>query len=239
MAKGARTSPGEVLRSLAFYAVFYGGTAVIVVVAILALVLTPRRFRPVADSWSSYHRFCMQHLLGIRVEIQGVLPQGKVLVAGKHESFFEAIDVPNFIVDPAAFAKVELSHIPLWSRASAAYGNISVEREEGAKALRAMLAAARQRVAEGRTLVIFPEGSRVPHGTTPPLQSGFAGLYKLLNLPVVPVAVNSGPLYHRRWKRSGVITIRIGEPIPTGLPREEIEARVLAAINALNSGDLE
>jgi 1-acyl-sn-glycerol-3-phosphate acyltransferase len=52
------------------------------------------------------------------------------------------------------------------------------------------------------------------------------------------VAVNSGPLYHRRWKRSGVITIRIGEPIPAGLPREEIEARVLAAINVLNSEDL-
>jgi 1-acyl-sn-glycerol-3-phosphate acyltransferase len=238
MAQGASTRPGDVLRSLAFYAVFYGGTAVIVVVAILALILAPRRFRPVADSWSSYHRFCLRHLLGIRVETQGVLPQGKVLVAGKHESFFEAIDVPNFVVDPAAFAKVELSRIPLWSRASTAYGNISVEREEGAKALRAMIVAARQRIAEGRALVIFPEGSRVPHGARPPLQSGFAGLYKMLSLPVVPVAVNSGPLYHRRWKRSGVITIRIGEPIPAGLPREEIEARVLAAINVLNSEDL-
>jgi 1-acyl-sn-glycerol-3-phosphate acyltransferase len=233
MAQGASTRPGDVLRSLAFYAVFYGGTAVIVVVAILALILAPRKFRPVADSWSSYHRFCMRHLLGIRVETQGVRPQGKVLVAGKHESFFEAIDVPNFVVDPAAFAKVELSRIPLWSRASAAYGNISVEREEGAKTLRAIIAAARQRV----TLVIFPEGSRVPHGTRPPLQSGFAGLYKLLSLPVVPVAVNSGPLYHRRWKRSGVITIRIGDPIPAGLPRAEIEARVLSAINVLNSED--
>lgn len=235
METGARTSPGDVLRSLAFYAVFYSGTAAIVVVAILALVLAPRRFRPVADSWSSFHRLCLRLLLGIRVETQGVVPQGKVLVAAKHESFFEAIDVPNFVVDPAAFAKAELSHILLWSRASAAYGNISVERDQGAKALRAMITAARQRIAEGRALVIFPEGSRVPHGTRPPLQSGFAGLYKLLDLPVVPVAVNSGPLYHRRWKRSGVITIRIGEPIPTGLPREEIEARVLAAINALNS----
>jgi 1-acyl-sn-glycerol-3-phosphate acyltransferase len=67
-----------------------------------------------------------------------------------------------------------------------------------------------------------------------PLQAGFAGLYKLIGLPVVPVAVNSGPLYHRRWKRRGTITLRFGETIPTGLPRDEIEVRVLAAINSLN-----
>ena len=73
------------------------------------------------------------------------------------------------------------------------------------------------------------------HGTQPPLQSGFAGLYKLLGLPVVPVALDSGPCYHRRWKRRGTITIRVGEPIPAGLPRDEIEARVVAAINVLNS----
>jgi 1-acyl-sn-glycerol-3-phosphate acyltransferase len=68
----------------------------------------------------------------------------------------------------------------------------------------------------------------------PGLQSGFAGLYKLIGLPVVPIAVDSGPLYHRRFKCRGTITYRIGETIPPGLPRAEIEARVHAAINALN-----
>jgi 1-acyl-sn-glycerol-3-phosphate acyltransferase len=75
----------------------------------------------------------------------------------------------------------------------------------------------------------------VPHGTRPPLRAGFAGLYKLLRLPVVPVAVDSGPVYQRLWKPRGTITIRFGEPIPPGLPREELEARVHAAINELNS----
>ena len=97
-----------------------------------------------------------------------------------------------------------------------------------------MIASAKSYSETGRPLVIFPEGTRVPHMTEPPLQAGFAGLYKLLNLPVVPVAVNSGPLYHRRWKRSGVVTYRFGEPVPPGLPREEAEARVHAAMNALN-----
>ena len=56
----------------------------------------------------------------------------------------------------------------------------------------------------------------------------------MLALPVVPVAVDSGPLYHRWWKRPGTVTFLIGETIPPGLPREEIEARVQDAINALN-----
>ena len=105
----------------------------------------------------------------------------------------------------------------------------------GAKALMAMIRLAKSRSAEGRPLVIFPEGTRVPHGERRALQSGFAGLYKMLGLPVVPVAVDSGPLYHRPLKARGRITYRFGEPIPAGLPREEIERRVLNEINALNS----
>ena len=179
----------------------------------------------------------MRYLLGIRIAVEGTLPAGPLLVACKHESFFEAIDMPNLVTNPAVFAKAELMRIPLWGKAAAAYGLISVAREEGARTLRAMVAAARVLSAEGRTLVIFPEGTRVPHGERPPLQAGFAGLYKLLGLPVVPIAVVSGTIYHRRWKRPGTIRIAVGEPIPAGLPREEIEARVHAAINALNGND--
>jgi hypothetical protein len=109
-----------------------------------------------------------------------------------------------------------------------------VARVEGAKTLRQMLALAKQRVEEGRPLVIFPEGTRVEIGTRPPLQAGFAGLYKLLRLPVVPIAVDSGRAYHHVVKRPGRITYKVGETIPAGLPREEVEARVHAAINALN-----
>ena len=126
--------------------------------------------------------------------------------------------------------------LPLWGKIGRLYGLIPVEREQGAKALRKMLAAAREQSATGRMLAIFPEGTRIAHGTHAPLQSGFAGLYKLLGMPVVPIAVDSGPLYHRRWKRPGTITISVGETIPPGLPRDEVEARVRKAINALNPG---
>ncbi|MDR2856281.1 MAG: 1-acyl-sn-glycerol-3-phosphate acyltransferase [Novosphingobium sp.] len=229
------TRPGDILRSLAFYAVFYGGTVFYVLGALAAPVLGRKAFIGLVRGWSRFHRACVTGLLGIRVRVEGVLPEQGVLVALRHESFFEAIDLPNLLGRPAIIAKAELLRIPLWGRAAAIYGLIPVERDQGARALRAMLAAARALTAEGRVLAIFPEGTRVPHGTTRPLQSGFAGLYKLLGLPVVPIAVDSGPCYHRRWKRRGTITLRVGETIPPGLPRAEIEGKVLTAINSLNA----
>lgn len=224
----------HVLRSLVFYLIFYIGTLGYVLASLAALPFSRSGFQTAVRGWSRYHRLCTRWLLGIRVVIEGDLPQSHFLVAIKHESFFEAIDLPNLLPLPAVIAKAELLRIPLWGQAASAYGLIGVERDNGAKALRAMLVEARKLVAEGRVLAIFPEGTRVPHDTAPPLGAGFAGLYKLLGLPVVPIAVDSGPLYHRWSKRPGTITVRVGETIPTGLKRDEIEQRVTAAINALN-----
>jgi len=225
----------NVLRSLLFYTVFYAATVYYVSASVLMAWFAPRHIRRFPDAWSRFHRTCMRVLLGITVRETGSRPQGTALYAIKHESFFEAIDLPNTLDFPVPFGKEELYRLPGFGRAAKAYGSVTVHREQGAKALRAMLAEARTFIGTGRPLAIFPEGTRVPHGTRPPLQAGFAGIYKLLGLPVVPVAVDSGTLYHRWWKRPGTITLHFGEPIPPGLPRDEIEARVHAAINLLNT----
>lgn len=222
------------VRSMAFYTAFYGGSLFFVFAAMLAAFAGKEPLLAVCDGWSHYHRLCARLLLGIRVRIEGELPSHGVLVALRHESFFEAIDLPALLHRPAVFAKIELLRIPLWGRLGAAYGLIGVERDQGARALRAMLRAARRYQAEGRLLAIFPQGTRTPHGSEGQIQSGFAGLYKLLDCPVVPISVDSGPLYHRWIKRPGTVTYRVGPAIPPGLPRPEVEARTADAINALN-----
>jgi 1-acyl-sn-glycerol-3-phosphate acyltransferase len=224
----------SVLRSLLFYLVFYAGSVVYSLTAFAVALVAPKRVRPVPDAWSRFHRACLG-LVGIRVREIGPRHSGPALYAIKHESFFEAIDLPNLLDHPVPFGKEELFRIPGWGRAAKTYGAVTVMRDAGAKGLRAMLAEAREYIDTGRPLVIFPEGTRIAHGQRPPLQAGFAGLYKMLGLPVIPVAVDSGPLYHRWWKRPGTITMQFFEPIEPGLPRDEIEARVHAAINALNA----
>ncbi len=222
------------LRNLAFYTAFYLGSIVYVTAALLAIPFGRPRLRAVVRKWACYHRDCLLVCAGITIVEEGSKPDGPTLFAIKHESFFEAIDAPAHFADPVPFAKRELSLIPGWGTAAKYYGMVWVARDQGARALRAMVREARGHAADGRPLVIFPEGTRVPHGARGRLQSGFAGLYKMLGLPVVPVAVNSGPLYHRKLKRPGTIVYRYGEPIPPGLPRAEVEARVEDAINVLN-----
>lgn len=222
------------LRNIAFYLVFYGGSIFLVIAAWLAARLAPGWVRGVCDAWSGLHHWACEKLLGIRVVETGERPDRQAFYAIKHESFFEAIGLPHLFDHPALFAKQELFDIPGWGLAARRYGAIPVKREEGARALRAMIREARPFVEAGRPIVIFPEGTRVAHGAHPPLGAGFAALYKLLDLPVVPVAVNSGPTYHHLWKRPGTITIHFGDPIEPGLPRKEVEARTHAGMNRLN-----
>jgi len=224
-----------ILRNLVFYPVFYGFSTILVIASVLAIPFGQAALRTVVTLWGRWHRWCLKALLGIDVVIDGELPDEPVLIAVKHESFFEAIDMPRLFRFPTVFAKRELFMIPGWGYSAKVYGLIPVARDKGAKALRDMIKTARERVAEGRPIVIFPEGTRVQHGSQPLLQSGFAGTYKLLGLPVVPIAVNSGPIYHRTLKQGGTITYRVGEMIPAGLGRAEIEERVHCAINALNA----
>ncbi|GGD63507.1 1-acyl-sn-glycerol-3-phosphate acyltransferase [Erythrobacter arachoides] len=225
------------LRNIAFYIAFYTGSLLLSFGAAGASYVRPQWVRPLCDWWSAWHHWCCVNLLGLRIVETGARPDRPVLYAIKHESFFEAIAMAHTFDYPAGVAKQELFDIPGWGRAGKAYGLIPVARDQGARALRAMLKQARAATEAGRPIVIFPEGTRVPHGTRPPLQSGFAALYKLFGLPVVPVAIDSGPIYHRRLKPRGTITWKFGEVIEPGLPRAEIEARVRDAINALNASD--
>lgn len=224
------------VRSALFALAFYTLSVPLVLLALLATPLGWRAIAAVATVWSQMHRFLTCWVLGQKVVVEGTLPEEPQLIICKHESMFETIDALCLLDRPVIAAKRELTDIPLWGPVAHAYGLIAVERTGGAAALRDIRARARAAFAVGRPVLLYPEGTRVAHGDRPKLQSGFAGLYLLLNCPVVPIAVDSGRLSPRNsfLKRAGTITYRIGAPIPPGLRRAEAEQRVHAAINALN-----
>jgi 1-acyl-sn-glycerol-3-phosphate acyltransferase len=215
---------------------FYTGTVVAVLLALPAARIGRAPLMRVTELWAWWHRWCARYILGIRSRIEGTAPAGAVLVACKHQSMFETVEMVLLLKQPAIVLKRQLADLPGWGFAARRYGMIPVDRDGGAGALRRMLKAARQAVAEERPIVIFPEGTRVAPGEQPPLQPGFAGLYASLKLPVVPIALDSGHVWPRRrfLKRPGIVTIRFGEQIPPGLPRADIEARVREAINSLD-----
>jgi 1-acyl-sn-glycerol-3-phosphate acyltransferase len=224
-----------VLRSTLFALAFYGWTVIAVLLAFPISLLGQGAIRSWAHGWARVHRWCARHLLGIRSAIEGAPPRGTVLVAAKHQSMFETLELLLLLHEPAVVLKRELADIPLWGWVVRRYGVIPVDRSGGATALRRMMRAAEAAIAEGRPILIFPEGTRVPVGETPPLQSGFAGLYRALGLPVVPVALNSGRLWPRGAfvKRPGVVTLRFLPAIAPDLKRGEVETAVHAAINVL------
>ncbi len=220
-------------RWAVFLAAFYLGTLVHILAGMVASLSGTDRARAVVHNWADFHSWAARRLLGIRAVVEGEIPPGPHLIAVKHQSMYETIEILRVARTPVVVMKRELTEIPLFGWMTLCYGAIPVDRDAGAKALREMLAQGKAAVAAKRPVLIFPEGTRVPPGESPPLRSGFAGLYRALGLPVVPVAVDSGRLW--RSKESGVVRFRIGEVIEPGLKRAEIEQRVHAAINALET----
>lgn len=225
------------LRTTMFNIVFYGGSVLYVLLAPLVALLGEGPLRRWVLSWTRWHRFCAAVFTGIRTQVEGQVPQTPMLVVAKHQAFFETFEMVCLLDAPVIVLKQELRSIPLWGWTAERYGMIVVDRDGSAKALRAMVKKAEAAIAEGRSVVIFPEGTRVPPGATPPLKPGFVGLYRALKRPLVSVAIDSGHFWPKRGaKRPGAITFRFHPPVEPGLSREAIEARVHAEINALETG---
>jgi 1-acyl-sn-glycerol-3-phosphate acyltransferase len=222
------------MRSLLYAGIFYPATVLWVLVGIVATAFGRRPTLAIVLSWVDFHHLLCEAVLGIRTRVEGEIPPGPHLIAVKHQAMYETLEMVRLSNLPAIVMKRELADIPLFGTLTRRYGVIPVERAAGARALREMVAAGHEAIAAGRPVIIFPEGTRVHVGESPPIRSGFAGLYRALGLPVVPVAVDSGRVWGRGFvHRSGTITFKVGETIPAGLRRAEVEARVHAAINAL------
>jgi 1-acyl-sn-glycerol-3-phosphate acyltransferase len=229
------------VRAAAFNLLLFAWTAVFGTLG-LPILLAPRRVvMGFGRLWAQGVLFLLKTVVRLGHEIRGLerLPRGGFILAMKHQSAWDAVILPLLLGDPAPVVKRELLALPFYGWYLARAGAIPIDRKTGAGALRAMLAAARPAAAEGRPIVIFPEGTRTAPGEKRLYQPGVAALYQTLSLPLVPAAVNSGLYWGRRSlsKRKGRIILEFLQPIPPGWPRkkvmEELETRIESASAAL------
>jgi 1-acyl-sn-glycerol-3-phosphate acyltransferase len=224
------------LRSAAFNLAFFAATAAIGV-AVLPLLALPRRalVAPMRF-WARTVVGLLRGLCGIRLRVTGLehLPAAgsPALIAAKHQSAFDTIVWLALLPDGVYVLKKELLLIPVYGWLARKARMIAVDRAAGAAAMRHLIRAGREAAAEGRQVVIFPEGTRVAPGRRIAYQPGIAALAAATGLPVIPAATDSGLCWGRRAfrKRPGTITLAILPPLPAGLRREALMARLEAAI---------
>jgi 1-acyl-sn-glycerol-3-phosphate acyltransferase len=224
------------LRSLIFNVGFYLWTLAIGLYG-TPLLLAPRRYvMEFGRLWASGALGLLAWTVGLRHEIRGIenLPQGAAIIALKHQSSWDTIILPVIFRHPAIVIKHELAWLPIYGWYAVRAGGIPVDRGAGASALKHMLARARRAAAEDRPIAIFPEGTRTAVGARLSYHPGVAALYTQLNIPLVPVAVNSGVFWGRRsfLKRPGRIVLEILPAIPPGQKRRKVMAELEARIEA-------
>lgn len=225
------------LRAALFYLLSYAGTLVIALASLPLLLLPWRWTLPMLRLWAGMVMLLLRVIVGIRVRVTGAehLPRhGAALVAAKHQSAFDTVVWLWLLPDTVYVLKRELLRVPLWGWVAAKGKMIPVDRTGGAAAMRQLLRAGREAAADGRQIVIFPEGTRVPPGEYLPFQPGIAALAAATGLPVLPVATDSGVLWGRKAfrKRPGTITVAVLPPLPVGLRRDALLQRLEAVITA-------
>lgn len=226
------------LRSAVFNVIFFGVSLVMTLLATAVRIVARERVLDVAMLWGRCLVVAARIVCGIRLDVQGLerIPHGAALIASRHQSAFDTFVWLTLLPRCCYVFKRELRRIPLFGPLIGFSGMIEVDRAGGGAAIRALLMGADRAVREGRQIVIFPEGTRSEPGSPLVLQSGIAAIASRTELPVIPVATDSGRCWGRRAfrKRPGVIRIVIGEPIPAKTDRRALMRALEVGLSALD-----
>lgn len=190
----------------------------------------------VISKWAHLLRWLSRWIVDVDVRIRGFdkVPDGPVVIASKHQSAWDTAVYLLFWPRACYVMKKELWSIPFWGWYARHCETVPVDRSGGAAALKKMLAITQERLAQGRQIVVFPEGTRVRPGEERKYHPGIAAIYQAADVPVVPVALNSGLFWGRRsigYKHAGTITVEFLDPIPAGLDRKAFMERLKSDID--------
>ncbi|MBX7197960.1 MAG: 1-acyl-sn-glycerol-3-phosphate acyltransferase [Rhodospirillaceae bacterium] len=230
----ARPGPVTWIRS-ALYALAFSLWAVIACLGLLPFLIR-RAWTPTAVRiWNTGNVVLARIFAGVGCRVEGLehLPAEPCIIASQHQSSYETFRVFVDLRDPVLVLKQELIRIPFIGWYMLRGGMVSIDRAGGAAAMRKTMRATKAALASGRHVVIFPEGTRAPPGVVLPFRPGIAALYLHCNVPVIPVALDSGWFWgkFRLLKRPGHITVRFLPPLPPGLGKDEMLERLHAAIS--------
>lgn len=227
----------QAIRSIVFYALFLGQTL------ILAITLTimagfHKGWFPlgaiIVRYWCRSNLFLLRWIVGIKSEFSGMenIPEGGCIIASKHQSDWDIFALFPMVNRPSFIAKKELMDIPFFGHSARAMDAIQIDRKRGGSAISEMNVLAKAAIDRGCQLIIYPEGTRTKALTTPGYKFGASKLYDALNVPMVPVALNSGLFWARNslilWP--GTAKVQFLPPIMPGLPAKQAHQEMMNAI---------
>lgn len=222
------------IRSALFNVAFFTTTALFVIVGLPVLAGGRSGVFRLARAWSATCVWLLEKICGARIEFRGVekIPPGPLLVACKHQSALETFALIRHFPDFSFILKQELLRLPLFGWYLRRAEQIAIDRTDGRAALQQVVERANALFAQGRSMLIFPEGTRRAIGAPPDYKSGVAHIYAATGVTCLPVALNTGLCWPRRSfvKRPGRVVIEYLDPIPPGLPRKAFAAQLRDAI---------
>jgi 1-acyl-sn-glycerol-3-phosphate acyltransferase len=231
--------PLQWLRSLLFNINVY------LSMAVLAVYFTPPAifnrdwaFRGVR-TYCRYVRWSARWMIGLRSEVRGPVPQEELLIAAKHQSFFDIIILCSVLPRPKFIMKSQLKWAPILGWYALRMGCVPVDRGKRGKAVAKMKADVASGLSLPGQLIIYPQGTRVAPGAPRPYKIGTALLYEQLDQPCLPVAVNVGLFWPRQavYRKPGLAVVEFLPVIAPGMAQEAfmgaLEARIEAGSNAL------
>jgi len=233
------------LRSIAFNILYLTGSLFLSIILLWAFVFPPKKCTAIiAKYYGGYIAWIEKYVLGLQLELRGLenLPKDTpYIIAAKHQSAYETLKLPfsrDFLY-PVIVLKKELTYLPLWGMYPKRMGLVAINRGEGMESMRAMSEGCKNAVKDGRSICIFPQGTRVKPGDTKPYKAGLAKVYRDVGVPVVPMALNSGVFWGRNafFKKPGTVVFEFLPPIPAGEPplqmMERLERELEAASDKL------
>lgn len=229
------------VRSLIFTLWLYLSMPLFAVLLSPALLMPHRAAMGVIKLWARFVLFGLRWIAGVKVEVRGLehRPTGPALIAAKHQGMLDVIAPFAFLDDACFVMKKELMPLPFFGWFAWKTKMIAVDRAAHAKALKDMVRQTRARLAEGRQILIFPEGTRTTPGEPADYKPGVAAIYRDVDAPCWPVATNSGVHWpaHGFKRYPGTVVFEFLPPIPAGLKRAEfmkqLESRIEGASTAL------